>query len=373
MTGGALPSLVGGALLDERYKLKARLGEGAFGEVWKALDTRFGDHPVAVKLLRPELLTDEVILGRFENEARALSLLRHPNVVTVLDRGEWQGQRFMVLELVEGDTLSDWLGAFVDEKSLPPLADVREILDQICAGVGAAHRIREPGAIVHRDLKPANIVLHRDPGAEHLVKVLDFGIARLGARSGTLTGWRIGTPHYMAPEQGLGRASAICPATDVFALAVILLELVTGQATVGDEDPWWAWVLRHEGQTRARLDQLRDDVPPPVWEVVERALRYDVQARPADADQLRAELRGAWGGRAHSATPSSSPIPCPRGPSRSGRTWASMSSGPPNPVWPWQIRSRPTPPAPRPSQRLRRRCSAGPPLGFGPSPASFCR
>jgi serine/threonine protein kinase len=281
-------------LVDDRYEILERLGEGAFGEVWKAQDIKFRSRVVALKLLRSELLNDHEALVRFGNEAEALAILQHPNVVVILDKGRWKNRHFMVMEFIEGEQLSTWLKRFLSSGELPPLELVRDVFDQICAGVAAAHRLEIPGPIVHRDLKPANIMLRQGSSNEILVKVLDFGVARLGIRQLTMTGGLMGTPVYMAPEQGMGQVSEICPATDVFALAVILVTMLTGKVMPTNERPWWIWALSGESNSKFFIDTLQRDVPNAVWDLIKRSLLASPKDRPEDADQLRSEIRTAW-------------------------------------------------------------------------------
>jgi serine/threonine-protein kinase len=296
-------------LINGRYALQEVLGEGAYGVVWRALDTRDGGRAVALKLLKADVASGPEGLLRFHNEALALAALEHPNVVRLLDRGSWQGRRYLVLELVPGSTLR----ARLDRGEAPTLDQARSLHEQVCAGVAAAHAVRDPGAIVHRDLKPANILLgHSDDGAL-VVKVTDFGLARLGERQYTHTGAHIGTPDYMAPEQATGQVDRIGPWTDVFALGVLLVELLTGRRTAGGTEPWWALSLRAEGSVRGRLGSMRVDVPSSVWDVVAGALRQDPRARPADAEALRTALQAAWVGQ---APPELVPAKLPRAPRR---------------------------------------------------------
>ncbi|MBI5515990.1 MAG: SUMF1/EgtB/PvdO family nonheme iron enzyme [Deltaproteobacteria bacterium] len=285
-------------LIDGRYALRERLGEGAYGEVWRAEDTLTEGRSVAVKVLKAEVVSGPEALLRFHNEARALEALDDPYVVRLYARGSWQGRRFLVLEWVPGPTLQGWLeGA----RGLAPWPreEARALFAQVCEGVAAAHAVREPGSIVHRDLKPANVLLGTAPDGARVAKVTDFGLARLGERQLTRTGARLGTLEYMAPEQATGLVDAIGPQTDVFALAVLLVELLTGErAPLGGAEPWWALSLRAEETVRSRLAALPGDVPGAVWDTVAWALRRSPGARPADASALGRALREAWEGTA---------------------------------------------------------------------------
>nr|MBP6834903.1 serine/threonine protein kinase [Deltaproteobacteria bacterium] len=145
-----------GTIIDHRYVLGSLLGEGSFGAVWRAQDQRLSNRPVAVKLLKSEFLEHESAVRRFDAEADALAQISHPNIVGVLDRGVWSGQRYIVMEFVEGRGLAGWLADHRRQSERPSLSAVLSVFDQLCAGLEAAHAVRTPGPIVHRDLKPDN-------------------------------------------------------------------------------------------------------------------------------------------------------------------------------------------------------------------------
>ncbi len=291
--------LQAGTLIDQRYRLAARLGEGTFGEVWRAEDARLSNRAVAVKFLKAEFLGHAEAVSRFESEADALAQVQHSNVVGVLDRGVWSGHRYLVTEFVAGSTLTAWLDEHRQRRIFPALATVATLLDQLCAGVEAAHAVRVPGPIIHRDLKPDNVLLREQVTGETIVKIVDFGIAQLGGRTGTRTGAMMGTPVYMAPEQALGNIAAVGPATDVFALAVIAVELLTLRAMPDEGEPWWGMAMQRAGEIRGLLGSLRDDVPAAVWEVVVAALHPRAADRTPSAGALRRALQATL-----SATPS---------------------------------------------------------------------
>ena len=291
-----------GTLIDQRYRLAARLGEGTFGEVWRAEDARLSNRAVAVKFLKAEFLGHAEAVSRFESEADALAQVQHSNVVGVLDRGIWSGHRYLVTEFVAGAPLTAWLDEHRQRRVFPALATVATLLDQLCAGVEAAHAVRVPGPIIHRDLKPDNVLLREQVTGETIVKIVDFGIAQLGGRTGTRTGAMMGTPVYMAPEQALGNIAAVGPATDVFALAVIAVELLTLRAMPDEAEPWWGMAMQRAGDMRGLLGSLRNDVPAAVWDVVVAALHPRAAERTPSAGALRRALQAAL-----SATPSLSP------------------------------------------------------------------
>ncbi len=260
-------------LVDGRYKLSMPLGDGTFGEVWRADDTRLRGRAVAVKFLKAEFLEHREVVLRFEAEADALAQVQHPNVVAILDRGRWEERLFLVTEFVEGRALSAWINDHRQRAAPPPINAALQLFDQICAGVEAAHAVRAPGPIVHRDLKPDNILVRVTASGDVTVKIVDFGIAQLGGRTGTRTGALMGTPLYMAPEQALGNTAGVGPWTDVFALGVILVEMLSLRAQVDDSAPWWGTALQGGAMTRELLVGMRPDVPSWLWDAADRALR----------------------------------------------------------------------------------------------------
>jgi formylglycine-generating enzyme required for sulfatase activity/tRNA A-37 threonylcarbamoyl transferase component Bud32 len=289
-------ALAVGTLVNGRYRLVAPLGAGTFGDVWRAEDVNLG-REVAIKLLRADFLDDAITVARFDGEAEALARLTHPNVVAVFDRGTWSGQRYLVTELCAGAPLEDWIASHKRAGKAPELASVREIFDQICAAVEAAHDVAEPGPMVHRDLKPGNVMLAAGKKGGHLAKVLDFGIARLADRHLTADGSPMGTPLYMPPEQATGSHGEVGPWSDVFSLGVILVEMLTLQQTAPKGQLWWL-AVQLGIDVRATLRGLRADVPDAVWRVAERALAAEPSARFPDAGALREALTAAWDGTA---------------------------------------------------------------------------
>ena len=320
-----------GTIIDQRYVLGSLLGEGSFGAVWRAQDQRLSLRAVAVKLLKSEFLEHESAVRRFDAEADALAQISHPNIVGVLDRGVWQGQRYIVMEFVEGRGLAGWLADHRRQGERPSLTMVFALFDQLCAGLEAAHAVRIPGPIVHRDLKPDNILLRSSARGEITVKVVDFGIAQLGRRTATRSGVTMGTPLYMAPEQAFGHSGSIGPWTDVFTLGVVLVELLTLDAQATEEDSWWVVAVRRPTELRAMLPPRRPDVPVALWDVVVQCLQTEGADRFVDAGALRVAVRavatGLLGAGALSHPPWPVASPVPSAPSRPTPTPA-RSSGP---------------------------------------------
>lgn len=215
---------VAGRILADRYRLVAPIGRGGMGVVWRAEHTRLGS-PVAVKLLHDAVAGQPDAGPRFLREARACAAIRGPNVVQVLDFGLEDGTPYIAMELLEGESLRDRLER---ERALSA-ADTLRILSQVARAVGRAHR----HGIVHRDLKPGNVHLASDEG-EEVVKVLDFGLAKLlegappGAGPLTVTGAVMGTASYMSPEQARGRVD-VDHRADLWSLGIVAFQCLTGR------------------------------------------------------------------------------------------------------------------------------------------------
>lgn len=287
---------VPGFVLSQRYELIRPLGSGSHGDVWQAIDLLNGHLEVAVKLLRMERVSEQA-RERFARECSALELLMpHPHIVAIRARGSHAGQEYMVLELLRGPSLATWLRQH-QGRGLPSLAEALSLFGQICQGVAAAHQVRNPGAIIHRDLKPENIMLGtsidvKDGSPTLVAKVLDFGTVRLGDRRRTQTGEQLGTPLYMAPEQIAGEDELIGPWSDVYALGVVLFELLTLRATTPDDSCLRRYIGKHGPKGLLNfLSQVRPGVPRPLQKLLLRCLEPQIKARIQDAGELLRELR----------------------------------------------------------------------------------
>jgi serine/threonine protein kinase len=273
--------------LDEKYFLEERLGEGGMGTVYRARHLLM-DRPVAVKVLHPRFVDNEAARSRFQLEARAAVMLHHANAVSVTDFGQTpDGNVYLVMELLEGRTLRDTIA-----KEAPlETARATSIMLQTSAAVAAAHN----AGIIHRDLKPSNILVTQSANAPAIVKVLDFGIAKLAAdqfdsedaTAVTLPGTPIGTPRYMAPEQYEGRE--LTAAADVYSLGVILYEMLTGMAPFTGVTPLEI-ALKHKSDPLRPPRDIVAAIPEDVERVVMHALEKQPEARPADAGEFRREL-----------------------------------------------------------------------------------
>ena len=283
----APPDPLVGVVLDDKYRLDARLGVGGMGTVYHATHLLI-ERPVAVKVLNPRLVADETAKERFRREARAAGRLQHTNAVAVTDFGETpDGLVYFVMELLEGRPLRDILA----HESPLDAARAVSLMLQVAAAVEAAHE----AGIIHRDLKPGNIFLVQRPDAPYIVKVLDFGIAKLAPEGGdvslhdtlTGTGVMIGTPRYMSPEQCDG--AQLTPASDVYSLGVILYEMLTGQTPFSGATPL-SLALKHSSESPRPLREIVPTIPPAIESVVLHALGKNPQERPRDAGEFRREL-----------------------------------------------------------------------------------
>ena len=276
-----------GHILDDKYRLDERLGIGGMGTVYRARHLLI-DRPVAVKVLNQRFVEDEAARTRFRREARAAGRLQHTNAVTVTDFGEsHDGYVYLVMELLEGRTLREVLAK---EAPLDAARSV-SLMMQISAAVAAAHE----AGIIHRDLKPANIFIVQRAEVPAVVKVLDFGIAKLAAEAFeeedplTLTqvGAMIGTPRYMSPEQCDG--ATLTPAADVYSLGVILYEMLTGTVPFSGSTPL-AIAMKHTSETPRSLREFVATIPPALEQIVLHTLEKRPEDRPANAAEFRKEL-----------------------------------------------------------------------------------
>jgi serine/threonine protein kinase len=258
-----------------KYKVGERLGRGAMGEVFKAFDPVL-KRDVAIKVISASLSSDNDLRLRFEREAQAAARMNHPNIITVFDYGEEQGQIYMAMELLEGADLRNMIG---QEDLLPTLDDKLDIMEQICNGLAYAHS-RD---VIHRDLKPGNI--HVQPNSQ--VKILDFGLARLGGSEMTRTGTVMGTPHYMSPEQVLGDKVEL--SSDVFSIGAVFYELLSNHKPF-DGDSAHAVLFQVVNKQPEPVRNWNPNLPPILIEVVETAMAKDRKKRYRDASELREAL-----------------------------------------------------------------------------------
>ncbi len=275
--------LTAGAVLAGRYRLTRLLGEGGMGTVWAAHNESI-ERDVAIKVMLPALASDESLLQRFFNEAKVAGRIRHPGIVDVLDLGKADdGSPFIVMEMLDGQPLDAWLA----DVPRPPLQTALRVVRDVASTISLAHQ----KGIVHRDLKPANLFLHRS-GNGTVVKVLDFGISKIVGKDGpmntTRTGQVLGSPSYMSPEQASGKGQ-VDARTDVWALGVILFEMLSGRLPHEDEN-YNALILSIVTSDAPHLATVAPEVPRPIAALVARCLARDRDARVASAAELAAEI-----------------------------------------------------------------------------------
>jgi eukaryotic-like serine/threonine-protein kinase len=271
---------------DGRYRAVRRIDAGGMGEIWEVDDTLLGRR-VAIKVLVEELAGDPVAVRRFRREARATAKLDHPNVIRVFDFVDGEAS-FLVLELLEGQTLADRLRR---DGALPPLEAAR-IAAAVADGLDVAHR----AGIIHRDIKPSNIMLTAGGG----VKVMDFGIAAAWEAHSTTGQQLLATASYAAPERITGGRAT--PAGDLYSLGVVLYEMLTGRPPFLADNA--EQLLRAHLEAAPRpVRELVFWVPPGIAGACEAALAKDPAGRPASAGALAGQLRAA----AEASTDASSP------------------------------------------------------------------
>jgi predicted Ser/Thr protein kinase len=270
--------MAAGDLIAGRYELLELIGSGGMSSVWKAHD-RLLDRVVAIKVLHEQFTADEEYVERFRREARSVAQLSHPNIVTVIDRGEDEGRQFIVFECVEGENLKQ----LVERTGRLPVRDALEMAIQMGRALAFAHA----RGLVHRDVKPQNVLLNEDGQA----KMTDFGIARsVDVHGVTITGTVLGTSEYIAPEQARGQR--VDPLTDVYSLGVVLYELLTGSVPFQGEN-FVAIALRHVNEPPPSVLDRRPDAPPRVAMAVERAMAKRPEDRFHSMDEFVIELEDA--------------------------------------------------------------------------------
>jgi serine/threonine protein kinase len=261
-----------------KYRILEPLGRGGMAQVYKAYHPSL-DRYAAIKVLRSDLVEEAEFLARFRREARAVAALRHPNIVQVFDFDVHDDLYYMVMELLEGDTLKAHLNSFRTRNGRLPPGDLVRILRDVLAGLGYAHS----AGVVHRDLKPANIMLTRRGQAV----LTDFGIAQIvGGTQYTVSGALMGTLNYMAPEQGLeGKCDA---RSDIYSLGIVFYEMLTGRVPF-DADTPLAILMKHVNDPLP----LPRAVDPSIPEPFERVLLKALSKNPGDRYQSAAEMSAA--------------------------------------------------------------------------------
>lgn len=277
-----------GKVLDGKYRLDAFLSRGGMGAVYQATHVML-NRKVAVKLISPQLVMSADTIRRFQREARAVTHLNHPNIVRVHDLGETaDGTLYIAMDLIAGQSLSDVI------QSSQPLAAPRivHIATQIVSALAHAH----DNGVIHRDLKPQNIMITRRPDGREVVTLLDFGIAKTfevdAATRVTSTGFTVGSPRYMSPEQA--GAAPVDGRSDIYSAGVILYEMLTGEVPF-DDPSTPAILVKHLTETPMRPSLKRPDgrVPPVLERITMRCLEKKPEARFQSAADLQHALAEA--------------------------------------------------------------------------------
>ena len=362
--GGARPAQPRGRI--GKYELSTRLARGAFGVVYTARDPSL-DRNVAIKVLRLSHLANQEIVQRFLQEARATARIAHPGIVMIHDYGMVQTRRgstaFIAMELLSGESLSRRLARM---GRLPPAAAC-EIVRQVASALEAAHHV----AVLHRDLKPDNIFLVPDPAmpSGERVKVLDFGLAKLGPTGRTQLEMVFGTPRYMSPEQSRS-ATQIDHRSDIYSLGCVLFELVTGCTPF--EGDARQLLERHQRGAPPRVATRVPEVPPVLDELIADMLAKDPSDRPQSMGAVQRVLRFAvHGGPSTGAEDGpTAPDPARVPPQRLGSVGGPAVSHPPPPSG---SPRPPTPPARPAVTSIEISMSSFPALPLPPPPAATTR
>lgn len=270
-----------GELIDNRYLLKRQIASGGMATIYAGIDTRL-DRPVAVKVMHAHLANDEAFVSRFIKEAKATAALSHPNIVSIQDQGWNEGGPpavFLVMELVEGSTLRD----FLNENGPLSVEQTIQFITPVLSALAAAHLI----GIIHRDVKPENILISKDGR----IKVADFGLARNITMAQTMTAESsvvLGSVSYLSPEQvqrGIADARS-----DVYAIGIVLFEMLLGKKPYDGETPIQI-AYRHVNDRIPNVKEFKSDVPEMIADLIFQATAPNPDQRPKDAEQLLSKVR----------------------------------------------------------------------------------
>nr|WP_296264766.1 Stk1 family PASTA domain-containing Ser/Thr kinase [uncultured Merdimonas sp.] len=263
-----------GIVLGKRYEVLSKIGAGGMADVYKGRDQMLNRY-VAIKVLKKEFREDEDFVRKFRSEAQAAAGLLHPNVVNVYDVGEDRGLYYMVMELVEGITLKE----YIEKKGRLSHKEVISIAIQMCAGIGAAHA----AGIIHRDIKPQNIIISK----EGKVKVTDFGIAK-AVTSNTISTNAMGSVHYTSPEQARGGFSD--QKSDIYSIGITLYEMVTGQVPF-DGDSTVSVAIKHLQEEITPPSELVSDIPYSLEQIILKCTQKNAERRYPNTDELIQDLK----------------------------------------------------------------------------------
>ena len=263
-----------GVMIGQRYEIVGQIGTGGMADVYKAIDGKLNRY-VAIKILKAEFREDQMFANKFQSEAQAAAALSHPNVVNVYDVGEDRGLQYIVMELVEGITLKE----YIQKKGRLTPKEVISITVQVCSGIEMAHNHN----IVHRDIKPQNIMISR----EGKVKVTDFGIAK-ATSSNTISTNAMGSVHYTSPEQARGGFSDA--KSDIYSLGIAMYEMITGELPF-DGDSTVAVALKHLQEEITAPSELVEDIPYSLERIILKCTQKSPDRRYTDVAALVRDLR----------------------------------------------------------------------------------
>ncbi len=268
--------LTRGTVFAERYHVIEELGQGGMGRVYRVLDTHINEE-VALKVLRPEIASDQRIIKRFRNELKMSRQVTHKNVCRIYHLGEDEGSYYITMEYIQGEDLKSMLKMTWQFSTGTAVT----IAKQMCDGLGEAHKL----GVIHRDLKPGNIMIDR----EGQVRILDFGLARSFDLEGdTETELITGTPEYMSPEQAAGEEEDL--RSDIYSLGVILYEMVTGKAPFTSES-LVDIAAKHKKETPKNPKTVNPHLPDKLVRIIMKCLAKDKEKRFQDTDELLAALK----------------------------------------------------------------------------------
>ena len=268
--------IVRGQKINGRYEIIRNIGEGGMANVYLALDTIL-DRKVAVKVLRGDLATDEKFVRKFQREAQAASILDHPNIVGIYDVGEDDGNYFIVMEYVEGQTLK----SLIKKRGSLTLAEVIDIMTQLTSGISHAHS----KGIIHRDIKPQNILILDDG----LVKIADFGIAHaLNSNELTETNSVMGSVHYLPPEQANGTGSTF--KSDIYSLGILMFELLIGKVPFKGENAVEIAIKQMKDPIPSVCD-IKEEIPQSVENIILKATAKNPKNRYDSVEEMKYDIK----------------------------------------------------------------------------------
>ena len=263
-----------GDMISGRYEIMGRIGTGGMADVYKAIDRKLNRY-VAIKVLKREFREDETFVKKFRTEAQSAAGLSHPNIVNVYDVGEDRGLYYIVMELVEGITLKD----YIQKKGRLTAKEVTSIAVQVCSAIEMAHSHN----IVHRDIKPQNIIISKDGK----VKVTDFGIAK-ATSSNTISTNVMGSVHYTSPEQARGGFSDA--KSDIYSLGITMYEMITGELPF-DGDSTVSIALKHLQEDIVEPSEIVPEMPYSLEQIILKCTQKSPDRRYADVALLAKDLR----------------------------------------------------------------------------------